>query len=433
MVLTPKTPSMQDNSPIFGNFIHSLMYQTHLISRQRRGLNTINGPQPPVRFYTTSHNPPYIGGSLVSEDCLNKEGISLHLLLSKKYNALTPFKQTGTDKNIIPPLYITKSLLYSMQNADRYLNKLSCDSLVKKFILKGLEQEFIITARLGSDGTNILNTVRSKETFYKKKIIEGDNPSMYYTDKSFNCIDFSSFRSNIFRLNKIHQSLHGRFNKDNGILVIDDCASYKKIHGDWCGCYVIYSEKSLYYYIGYSKDIDNRLSSHVSKIKKYHLDSYSYFKERYSLYLQSRITLFPDDTRRLERGERCLEFVGSPLDFYLISCIKNKHNFNISMGPICLYKNFLIEFTSKYPDYILSLLEHSILTYYTELIGKMMEQSLIYHYNPLLNNLKHISIKNITLGDNSLNISHTSKLKPKKIRYHVNTNDGREGLSLKSE
>lgn len=404
----------------YTHYLHSDKIQTYLRSRDLRGLNTIKGPQPSVRFYTTQ--PPYIAGS--SEDCLN--GISLNQERNKKYNALTPFKQTG--KKLLAPLYITKSLLYSMQNADRYLNKLSCNSLVKRFILKSLQEQFIITARLGSDGTNILNTVKPKETFHKKKIILDEN--IYYTDKSFNCIDFSSFRSNIFRLNKIHRSLHGRFYKDN-ILVINETKEKPHFDKDWCGCYVIYSEKSLYYYIGYSKEIGNRLDSHVSKIKKYHLDSYSYFKERYSFYLQSRITSFADDSLQDIGVERSLDFVGTPLDFYLISCIKTKHKFNINMGPICLYKNFLRKFTSKYPDYKLSLLEHSILTYYTDLIGKIMEQSLIYHYNPLLNNLKHTSIKNITLDDNSLNIPYTSN--QKKIRYHVKTSDTCEGLSLKSE
>lgn len=300
-----------------------------------------------------------------------------------------------------------------MQNAERYLNKLSCNSLVKIFILKSLEEEFTITARLGSDGTNILNTVKPKETFYKKNFLIGDNENMYYIDKRFNCIDYSTFRSNIFRLNKIHRSLHGRFNKDI-ILVINEKKEKPHFDKDWCGCYVIYSERSLYYYIGYSKDIGNRLNSHVSNIKSYHIDSYSHVEKRYSLYSQLRTSCSSHYSLRDRGIDELLYLAGTPLDLYLTSCIKYKHNFNISMGLFVFIKIFLIKFTSKYPDYKLSLLELSILIYYTDLIGKIMEQSLISHYNPLLNNLKYTTVKNITLDDNSLNIPHTSRLKQKK-------------------
>lgn len=127
------------------------------------------------------------------------------------------------------------------------------------------------------------------------------------------------------------------------------------------------------------------------------------------------MTSSADDSIRDMGIEGCLDFVGTPLDFYLISCIKNQHKFNISMGPICLYKFFFRKFTPEYPDYQLSLLEHSLLTYYTDLIGKIMEQSLISYYNPLLNNLKHTAIKNITLDDNSLNIQYTSTSKKPKF------------------
>lgn len=155
-----------------------------------------------------------------------------------------------------------------MQIADRYLNKLQGNSLVKSFILKRLQAEFVITAWLGSDGTNILNTVKSKETFNKKKVVIGDNEAFYYTDKSFNSIDLSSCRSNIFRLNKIHRSLQGRFNKDNTLVIDEKKKPRPNIEKDWYGCYVIYSERSLYYYIGHSIDIPKRFNAHISNIKK---------------------------------------------------------------------------------------------------------------------------------------------------------------------
>lgn len=103
------------------------------------------------------------------------------------------------------------------------------------------------------------------------------------------------------------------------------------------------------------------------------------------------------------------------------------------MGPICLYKNYLKKFISKYPDYKLSVGEYLILTYYTDLIGKIMEQSLISHYNPLLNGLKHVAVKNISLDDKDLSIPYTNTYKQKKVRYHLKTSNTSEGLSLKTQ
>lgn len=57
-----------------------------------------------------------------------------------------------------------------MENANKCLNKLSYNNLVKKFIMKELEGEIIKTARLDSHGANILKTVKLKETYLKKKI-----------------------------------------------------------------------------------------------------------------------------------------------------------------------------------------------------------------------------------------------------------------------
>jgi hypothetical protein len=131
-----------------------------------------------------------------------------------------------------------------------------------------------------------------------------------------------------------------------------------------CGCYVIYSKKSLYYYIGYSSNIRERLRTHYLNLK--------------SLYPSRKGDLFT---------------------FYIESCVKDKVNIYIEMGPVCraehvlyvnlcrgshtkLYSNYFKLFLQKYRDYKLSLGEYFILELYTDLVGKILEQSLIYYYNP---------------------------------------------------
>ena len=71
-------------------------------------------------------------------------------------------------------------------------------------------------------------------------------------------------------------------------------------------------------------------------------------------------------------------------------------DFDIEMGPICLYKNYLKVFLQNYPDYPLTVGEYLILSFYTDLIGIILEQSLIYYYNPLLNRLKDVPVSIIT-------------------------------------
>lgn len=56
---------------------------------------------------------------LILNDDLIKEELSNDQDF-EKYNALIPFK----DKNLLSPIYITKSLLYSLERADKCLSLL---------------------------------------------------------------------------------------------------------------------------------------------------------------------------------------------------------------------------------------------------------------------------------------------------------------------
>lgn len=307
----------------------------------------------------------------------------------EKYKALIPFKRSY--ENILSPIYLTQSLLYSLDRAEKCLSKLPLDSLVKRFILNKLEDKFKITAKLDTDWNNILNTVRFKDPYLKKKIIESvpnldDKFEVYHTEVSYSPINFTSYSSSIFRLEKIYGSLHTNFNNDNFIISEHNNLGKKGVEDSLfddslCGCYIIYSKNSLYYYIGHSNDIRGRLKTHYKNFKS--------LLQRYSLLSNQQLTTkegidfgFIDNASYIEStlggiGKRDL------FKFYINSCYENKVDFDIEMGPICLYQSYFQGFLQKYPDYKLSVGEYLILTFYSDLIGKILEQSLIYYYNPL--------------------------------------------------
>jgi hypothetical protein len=91
-----------------------------------------------------------------------------------KYSILSLFKEsTIRQKNLVPEIYLTKSLIYSLDKSEECLSKLSPNNLVKKSLLDiYLKTEFKITAELGSDASNILNTVKLKDPFVKIKRFE---------------------------------------------------------------------------------------------------------------------------------------------------------------------------------------------------------------------------------------------------------------------
>ena len=167
-------------------------------------------------------------------------------------------------------------------------------------------------------------------------------------------------------------------------------------------------KNSLYYYIGYSSNIIDRLSTH-------HRNLNSLIKE--------------DDLEMSKAMQPSNSFA-----FYINSCIKNKINFLIEMAPVCLYPNYLKNFLQKHPDYKLNQGEAWILEYFTDLVGKILEQSLIHYYNPLINTSKHPAVKNINWDDKYLTVPFISKYKYPKVRYYVHWPDPRIGeLSLKTE
>lgn len=306
---------------------------------------------------------------LLESDDLKNEGIPAQGVdyNFEKYNALTPFKHSS----LLFPIFLTKTLLYSLDKSEECLSKLSSPggggNLVKRFLLDKLEVKLKITVKLEGEWRNLLNIVKSKEPYIKEPCYQKVDGKLIHThtDVSFTKIDFSSFprsATNIFKLSKIYGCLEGRFvnNSFEFIEVKKDKSLLDDFEFTPCGCYVIYSKKTLYYYIGYSTNIIDRLNTHYLNLKSLRAS-----------------------------------YLGDLWCFYLKSCIENKVNIDIEMGPVCLYPNYLKTFLQKYPDYNLNVGEYFILELYTDLVGKILEQSLIHYYNPLLNSSKHPAVKNI--------------------------------------
>ncbi len=353
----------------------------------------------PPRFANVIYPDPWRDTLIILDrDDFKNEGISSfrtqdvdHNL--KKYNALIPFKNS----TLLFPIVLTKTLLYYLDKSEDCLSKLSLashsatENLVKKFILDMLEQKFKITVRLLSGSRNLLDIIKSKDPYVKKPIYQrmDDRYILSHTEVNYSEIDFSSLpksAANLFRLSKIYGCLRGRFvnNSFEFVEVKKDKSLLDDFEFTPCGCYVIYSKKTLYYYIGYSSNIINRLNTHYLNLKS---------------------------LRALGLGDLWC--------FYLKSCIEKKVKIDIEMGPVCLYPNYLKTFLTKYPDYKLNVGEYFILELYTDLVGKILEQSLIYHYNPLLNSSIHPAIKNIDWSDKYLTIPYTPKYKRNKVRYWV--------------
>lgn len=81
-------------------------------------------------------------------------------------------------------------------------------------------------------------------------------------------ISFVSFNSSILRLDEIYGVLETKFNKHNTVIFNNEYQKRDYLLDDsLCGCYIIQSKKSLYYYIGYSDVIDKRLNTHFRYFK----------------------------------------------------------------------------------------------------------------------------------------------------------------------
>ena len=135
-------------------------------------------------------------------------------------------------------------------------------------------------------------------------------------------------------------------------------------------CYAIVFNNNLYYYIGSSTDIINRVKTHNSTIR--------------------------DSINRIfmtNHKEKTKPFEVSILPYFIPSEILENHELCYKIQPIYISTNYLKKFEALYPQYRLSKGEWIILKYITDLIVKILEQSLIDKFKPKLNTIQKVGMR----------------------------------------
>lgn len=134
-------------------------------------------------------------------------------------------------------------------------------------------------------------------------------------------------------------------------------------------CYVIIFNNNLYYYIGSTIDIINRVKTHNSNIEN----------------IIQNILYSNCNLLKL--------FSMSILPYFIKSEIIHNYGLCYNILPIYISTNYLKKFNLLYPLYKLSKGEWIILKYVTDLTIKILEQSLIDKFKPKLNTIKSIGIR----------------------------------------
>ncbi len=165
-------------------------------------------------------------------------------------------------------------------------------------------------------------------------------------------------------------------------------------------CYAITFNNNLYYYIGSSTNIIQRVKAHNSKIEQY-----------------------IGNVLRDPRYSPDCNYNTSILPYLIYSEILNNYGIGYKIHPIYIVTNYLRKFQLLYPDYKLSRGEWIILNYATEFILKVLEQSLINKFNPKLNSIKNIGITYWTWLDTYLkefsNEKSLDKVYGKSVKYLI--------------
>jgi hypothetical protein len=139
-------------------------------------------------------------------------------------------------------------------------------------------------------------------------------------------------------------------------------------------CYAILFNNNLYYYIGSTTNIKDRVKNHHSNIQKIiHKVIWDgfYYNHDAKVHYNSNI-----------------------LEYFIASEILNgKINIDYTIIPVYFCTNYLKKFANLNPDYKLSKGEWILLTSITDLLVKILEQSLIVKFKPKLNTLNNVAIK----------------------------------------
>jgi predicted GIY-YIG superfamily endonuclease len=295
------------------------------------------------------------------------------------------------DKLLCPIVY-TEDILNNIKNIIYIFAKFPNYNIIKLFLNIELEKPVTNNAMIDDNSINILkslkqikikniietaqtitrefNPIKRDENSYNGNSIFKFNNNIvfvnskltlnhYYYDNNFLNdidIDIDIDNNNIFIKKNTKNRVNTELTKQKG----DDCVSYFE---DKTCCYIITFNNNLYFYIGSTTNIKNRIKSHNNKINSFDKDLSELFK------------------------------------YFLNSEIHENKKIEYKIRPIYLGINYFTKFKNLFPDYKLSKGEWLLLKKITELIIKILEQSLILNYKPKLNSAEKIAIGQIDWRD----------------------------------
>lgn len=306
---------------------------------------------------------------------------------------------------LITPIVYDYSILKKIKYCDYIISSLPDNNKVKIYLSKELKNIIIKRGKLGKNHNDIIKNVNMVMNYLKIDKQERDK-NFYnnsYIFKINNVLLNSKLnKSQQYEINKLSQistekvtnfkySDQNILYKTTELTLIGNCGrtwksvtnfynvnpgsgSYSKSFDILSCCYVIAFKNNLYYYIGSTINIKDRVRDHYLKIQR----------------IIEKVT---KDGFYNNRDVKTY-YNSNKLEYYIASeIINHKINLEYTILPIYFCTNYLKNFEMLNPEYELSKGERLLLISITELIIRILEQSLILEFKPKLNILNKVGIR----------------------------------------
>lgn len=329
------------------------------------------------------------------------------MYLNKKSTALIHYKNKiflnpiqNVRNELLAPIIYNQYTLELIEDIQYILSRFSDSNFVKLWLFSKLKEDKIIINAKINEGTG--------ELFYKIKNIKSitiDQISMEdITDIYLPSVTIYR-RLNIIQEDDLNCKPIFEFNS-NGL---DSILKDNKLNQLYCGCYIITFKNKLYYYIGSSINLKNRINTHIHNLTNYIKalkakdDKAKDGKAKIGNLIEWHIQAMEAKNDKIKKSEKLNEILKFYLDsivFFsgstesLIQRAKLKNNsveqqilyeLGFDIRILYLNTNYLNLFKRIYPDYNLCKGELILLTKITDFITRTLEYSLIKNFHPKLN------------------------------------------------
>lgn len=347
---------------------------------------------------------------------------------------------------LLAPIVYSESTRDIINLCDSILSSLPNNNMVKFYLIRELKNIIIQRGNVGKKHNDILNNISMGLDYLK---IDKNERNKYFYNNSF-IFNFKNVllnsklnKSQQYKLNRLNQisiekvtnfnvGQKDLLNKITEDTLIGKCGrswksittyynvnksrgSYSKSFDILSCCYAIIFKNNLYYYIGSTANITDRVLDHHLKIQRIIgevIRDGFFFNRDVETYYNSNI-----------------------LQYYIASEILNhKINIEYTILPVYICTNYLKRFELLNPDYKLSKGERLLLLSITDLIIRILEQSLIVKFKPKLNILNKVAIRRIEwedkylreystlphIGERENSLITQTKQSKKLIKYKVN-------------